>query len=63
MRTISKRNGFKVADDVKPDLGVNINDPYVGKSTEHKIKGQVRYNDLPPMYGSSTQEMAAAEAN
>ena len=52
MRTISKRNGFKVQEQVEPDLGVNINDPYVGKSTEHKIKGQVRYNDLPPMYAN-----------
>lgn len=54
MRIISKRNGFKVMDDPhpRPNLGVNINDPYVGKSTEHKIKGQVRYNDLPPMYAN-----------
>lgn len=50
MRIISKRNGFKVQEQVEPDLGVNINDPYVGKSAEHKIKGQVRYNDLSPMY-------------
>ena len=55
MRTISKRNGFKVTEDVKPDLGVNINDPYVGKSTEHKIKGQIQYGNLSPEYSSAGQ--------
>lgn len=59
MRTISKRNGFKIMDDAKPDLGVNINDPYVGKSTEHKIKGQIQYGDMAPIYsngGSDDQD-------
>ena len=56
MRTISKRNGFKVQEQVEPDLGVNINDPYIGKSTEHKIKGQIQYGDMAPKYGRHKQQ-------
>lgn len=56
MRTISKRNGFKIGATVKPDLGVNINDPYIGKSAEHKIKGQIQYGDMAPKYGRHKQQ-------
>ena len=57
MRTISKRNGFKAGKPrPKPDLGVNINDPYIGKSTEHKIKGQIQYGDMAPKYGRHKQQ-------
>lgn len=56
MRIISKRDGFKAIAGVKPDLGVNINDPYIGKSTEHKIKGQIQYGDMAPKYGRHKQQ-------
>lgn len=60
MRTISKRNGFKATGKPRPepDLGININDPYVGKSTEHKIKGQIQYGDMAPKYRREKQRPA-----
>ena len=56
MKTVTKRNGYKVVGLTKPDLGVNIEDPYLVKSTPHTVQEQIQYGDLTPNFTRQEEE-------
>lgn len=56
MRIVTKRNGYKEAANTVPDLGVNIEDPYLVKSTPHSVQEQIQYGDLAPKFTEQEEE-------
>lgn len=57
MKIVTKRNGYKDhADSTRIDLGVNIEDPYLVKSTPHSVQEQIQYGDLAPKFTEQEEE-------
>lgn len=56
MRIVTKRNGYKRTANTVPDLGVNIEDPYLVKSTPHSVQEQIQYGDLAPKFTEQEEE-------
>lgn len=60
MRIVSKRLGFRDVP-LRPDLGVNIEDPYLVKGTPHSTYGQIQYGDLAPKFTEQEEEQEEGE--
>lgn len=57
MRIVTKRNGYKShGGNTRIDLGVNIEDPYLVKSTPHSVQEQIQYGDLAPKFTEQEEE-------
>ena len=63
MRIVTKRNGYKSAANTTPDLGVNIEDPYLVKSTPHTVQEQIQYGNLTPNFTGQEEEQEEGGEN